>query len=429
MMVHSAARLAVRALAAALAPLAAVHPAALAAGPDPPPASILGVEVRSEGGAEIILFRTRGDFPVSLQRLADPPRLVVEFAGARDEAVPAAVPDGLRLVERLLLVETESGEAPGARALVTLREAAQVDLDRSPGLTRLTLRPHSAASFDLDGSAAEEVLPLYLSAEPAPRAPERGPSGPPAAPAAEIPLGPQDLVHVKVVGVDALEQRARIGADGSLSLPVLGDVPAAGLTRTQLEQEIARRLADGYVRDPQVSVYVAAYHSRRVSVGGAVRSPGAFEMLRPTTLLEALALAGGVLQEEAGPEVQVLRAQGGEPLRIERARLERGELEANVPLLPGDLVHVAFDEMVEVIVRGGVARPERYRIRRSEQPTVLRVVMLAGGPGRGSSGKRAEVVRREAPDRSRTLKVNLARIREGRERDLPLETGDIVVVH
>jgi hypothetical protein len=60
---------------------------------------------------------------------------------------------------------------------------------------------------------------------------------------------------------------------------------------------------------------------------------------------------------------------------------------------------------------------------------VLRVVMLAGGPNGATGGRRAEVVRREAPDRSRTLKVNLARIRDGKERDLPLETGDIVVVH
>jgi polysaccharide export outer membrane protein len=414
-----------RALPLAAAALLAAVPIA-GAQQEPRPLSLLGVEVRSEGETEIILFRTRGESPASLQRLSDPPRLVVEFAGARNEAGQPALPEGLRLVERLLLFEMDGGAATGTRALVTLREAAQVDLDRSFGLTRLTLRPHSAAASSWEAEDEGEVLPLYLSTQADRRAPERA-SAPPAG--AEIPLGPQDLLHIKVVGVDALEQRARIGADGMLSLPVLGDVPAAGLTRAQLEQEISRRLAAGYVREPQVSVFVAAYHSRRVSVGGAVRSPGAFEMLRPTTLLEALAVAGGILQEEAGPEVQVLRAQGGEPVRIDRSQLERGDLRANVPLLPGDLVHVAFDEMVEVVVRGGVARPERYRMRRSEQPTVLRVVMLAGGPSGVRGGRRAEVVRREAPDRSRTLKVNLARIRDGKEPDLPLETGDIIVVH
>jgi polysaccharide export outer membrane protein len=427
-MMPQAARLAGAPLLAASL-LAALSPAARAAGLEPRPLSLVGVEVRSEGEAEIILFRTRGESPASLQRLSDPPRLVVEFTGARNEASQPTLPEGLRLVERLLLLQADGGAAPGTRALVTLREAAQVDLDRSAGLTRLTVRPHSAASSSWDAEDAGEVLPLYLSARPAPRAPER-PAAPPAgSAAAEIPLGPQDLLHIKVVGIDELEQRARIGADGKLSLPVLGDIPAAGLTRAQLEHDIARRLAEGYVRDPQVNVFVAAYHSRRVSVGGAVRSPGAFEMLRPTTLLEALALAGGILLEEAGPEVQVLRAQGGEPVRIDRQRLERGDLEENVPLLPGDLVNVTFDEMVEVIVRGDVARPERYRLRRSEQPTVLRVVMLAGGPNGATGGRRAEVVRREAPDRSRTLKVNLSRIRDGKERDLPLETGDIVVVH
>jgi polysaccharide export outer membrane protein len=311
--------------------------------------------------------------------------------------------------------------------VLELRRPAQVDVGRAPG--RITLILRSASTSQEEPAEVAEVIPLYLSV------PDASDTGPPAAAketaGSETPLGAQDLLHVEVLGVEALERRVRVGSDGTITLPLVGSLTAAGRTPAALGREIARLLADRFVKDPQVSVFVEEYRSRRVAVSGAVGRAGSFEIFRPTTLLEVLALCGGVLPEEAGPRVQIVRPSPDGKSRtfeIDRAALQAGDPQRNLLVAPGDLVHVPFEEMLEVLVQGRVVKPDRYRLRRSSAPTVLRAVLLAGGPAAGSAGRRVEVVRRESATRSRTLEVNLQRIREGKEPDLPLQTDDVIVV-
>lgn len=411
------------------------------------PVELTDVQVGSGAGMEAIAFVLSGEAESALRREESPPRLILELPGVLHRATPPSLPEGLRLLAGLRIESSSAGPRPSTRAILELRQPAEVEVARSEGLLSVILRAAPAAEAASDG----EIVPLYLvpasagdpaAGPPSPEAPASdgapAPTDPAASdstgappraprPAGDAPLGHLDLLHVRVFGVEQLERRVRVAADGTIALPLIGGVPAAGLTIDGLEREIARRLADGFVKDPQVSVFVEEYRSRRVSVSGAVREPGSFEILRPTTLLEALALAGGVRADEAAGRIQVVRPDGGLAIEVDRLALQGGVLENNLALRPGDLVHVPFEEMLEVLVQGRVAHPDRYRVRRSEALTVLRAVMMAGG-AQGSAGRRVEVVRREASDRTRTLVVNLNRIREGKDPDLPLEPDDIIVV-
>ena len=87
-------------------------------------------------------------------------------------------------------------------------------------------------------------------------------------------IGRQDLLEITVFDVDELSQTVRVGEDGSISLPLLGRLAIAGLTKGDLEQLIARLLSDRYVRNPQVTVFVKEYESKKIAVSGAVKKPG-----------------------------------------------------------------------------------------------------------------------------------------------------------
>ena len=113
-------------------------------------------------------------------------------------------------------------------------------------------------------------------------------------------IGAQDLVEVSVFGVKDLSKQVRVNSNGQISLPLIGAVMAGGKTIPELEAEIAARFADGYLQDPQVSVFVKEFTSQRVTMGGAVNGVGIYPITGKTTLLQALSIAGG-LSELADP--------------------------------------------------------------------------------------------------------------------------------
>lgn len=107
-------------------------------------------------------------------------------------------------------------------------------------------------------------------------------------------IGAQDLLEVSVFGVDELTQEVRVNSNGQVSLPLIGAVMAGGKTIPELEESIATKLEEGYLQDPQVSVFVKEFTSQRVTLGGAVRKPGIYPLTGKTSLLQAVAMAEGV---------------------------------------------------------------------------------------------------------------------------------------
>lgn len=106
-------------------------------------------------------------------------------------------------------------------------------------------------------------------------------------------VGALDLLEISVFQVADLNRTVRINATGYISLPLIGAVAAGGKTVSELEAEIAARLADQYLQNPQVSVFVKEFASQRITIEGAVNNPGIFPITGPTSLLQAVAIARG----------------------------------------------------------------------------------------------------------------------------------------
>ena len=126
--------------------------------------------------------------------------------------------------------------------------------------------------------------------------------------ATDYRLGAQDLIQVSVFGVDELSKTVRVNSNGQISLPLVGSVMAGGMTIPELEAELSRRYAEGYLQKPQVTVFVEEFASQRITLEGAIEKPGIYPISGRTTLLQAVAVAGG-LDELADLEGIVLFRQ------------------------------------------------------------------------------------------------------------------------
>ncbi|MDR7420462.1 MAG: polysaccharide biosynthesis/export family protein [Armatimonadota bacterium] len=247
--------------------------------------------------------------------------------------------------------------------------------------------------------------------------------------AGDYRVGPRDQLEITVFGHTDLSGSYTVSADGSISFPLIGEVPVGGRTTRDIETTIAQRLADGFLKSPQVSVRVTEYRSQRVFVMGEVGQPGPVVLTGSLTLLEALAHAGGP-SKTAGTEVIVLRrneardtAPGplsiGQPGSREVARigledLQGGRIKENIVLQDGDTILVPTAEPVFVLGQVKTPGPVPY----TRDLTVFKALSLAGGATDLASARRIHVIRIVRGEKQE-IKVKLT--------DL-LQPGDTVMV-
>jgi polysaccharide export outer membrane protein len=155
-------------------------------------------------------------------------------------------------------------------------------------------------------------------------------------------IGPEDVVEVSVWNNTALTRTVPVRPDGNISLPLLNDVPAGGLTSMELREVLMHRLAE-YMPTPEVSVIVREVHSFKVSVIGEVKKPDRYELKSRATVLDVLAMAGGFTEFAARTRVVVLRHEGADIKRVPfnyNAIVSADGERANFLLQPGDIVLV-----------------------------------------------------------------------------------------
>ncbi|MFN7997947.1 MAG: SLBB domain-containing protein [Bryobacteraceae bacterium] len=243
------------------------------------------------------------------------------------------------------------------------------------------------------------------------------------------PIGANDLIAVSVYDAPELTRTVRVGADGSLEMPMVSrPIKADGLMPRDLGLAIATALeAEHLIVGPFVTVTVVEYNSHPISVAGAVKTALTFQASGPITLLEAVTRAGG-LSPEAGPEILISRPLP-EPGSIQhipvKGLIDRADPELNITLTGGEEIRVP--EAGKIFVLGNVRRPGAFRLADGTESTILEVLALSEGLA-PFAAKEAYIYRPETAGHKTEIPIQLSRIMDRRSPDLPLLAGDILYI-
>ena len=284
----------------------------------------------------------------------------------------------------------------------------------------------------------------------------------------DVPVGTGDLLHIEVFDVPELSRDVRVGDAGDISYPLIpSKINTAGLTPFQLEQKMEQLLIEnGLVTHPQVSVFVKEQNSQPVSVVGAVMKPMVYQVIRPTTLLEILAGAGGI-SDDAGSVVIVTRSPDGPAARNAAALigarangsatinasagttstddplaqnpqiitirlqnlLESGDSAYNIVIYGGDVISVPRAGIVYV-TGAGIAQPGGYVLQsHGEQITVLKAVALAHGLTGFAKPNNAVIMRNNPVTGNRdAIPVRIKQIENHKTEDVTMRSNDILYI-
>jgi len=270
-------------------------------------------------------------------------------------------------------------------------------------------------------------------------------------------IGANDLLAIKVFEAQELSQPVRVSAGGEITLPLIGVVAAGNLTPRELELILQELLRRNFIKDPHVSVQVTEMESHAVSVMGAVNKPGVVQIRGSRSLLEVLAMAGG-LAPDAGSTVQVVRKPIPNPKQTQtlmqvadisrpapkrddgaRAAMEADFLEIDlknllesddarhdVPIHPGDMVKVRPAGLVYVV--GEVRKPGGFPLKSNERLTVLQALALGEGLTPAAAKGDALIIRTGQDGQRTKIPVDLGRVLKAKAADIPLQEQDIVFV-
>lgn len=253
-----------------------------------------------------------------------------------------------------------------------------------------------------------------------------------AAPIAQEPkagasyiVGPQDVLTITSYDQAEMTGRFTVETDGSFTYPLIGRVQVGGMTLRAVEALLEKELAaQGFFKDPQITVSVEQYRSQKIYIVGEVRTPGAYPLSGDMRLVEALALAGSTTPTASGEIVVVhasdegrlveaapphAAAAGADPAtRVDLNALENGEVSQNVRLVSGDTIFVLRAENVYVF--GQVKSPGAYPLRQ-KTTSVLQALALAGG----------------VTDRGSTNRIQIVRTVDGKKEEIRAQLSDIVL--
>ena len=244
-------------------------------------------------------------------------------------------------------------------------------------------------------------------------------------------IGAEDVIQITVYGQPDLSITVKVSPDGYIPFPLLGRIKAEGFTGRELEKDVEKRLLKDYLNNPQVSILIKEYRSRKIYVLGGVANPGMYELTKGITLLEALSMAGG-LSNNAARHAVITRSKKQhenntieEPIKIDLKRLlDEGDTSLNVKINDGDVIQIPSTN--SYFVFGEVKSPGLYSI--DKDLTILQAITRAGGFTKIAAPSRTKVIRGKNGDEE-TIKVDISDIIKGeKEKDIFIKADDIVVI-
>lgn len=254
------------------------------------------------------------------------------------------------------------------------------------------------------------------------------------APATDYVVGPEDLLEISVFQVDELKNTVRVNSKGFINLPLAGALDVRDLTVSELEGLIAEKL-QVYLEEPTVSVFVKEYRSQRISVLGSVKEPRVHYVSGQTYLLDLISLSGG-LTPEAGNYCIVQKGnpanpdsdeQGAERLVIDLEELlVKGQLDLNIPLGSGDIIHVPPSGIF--FVDGAVNGPGSFQLKGKTMMT--QAISMAKGFAYEADSSDIKIYRDDGGGNKERelLTVNYNSVINGKQSDVELLDKDIVIV-
>jgi len=222
--------------------------------------------------------------------------------------------------------------------------------------------------------------------------------------AADVLLGPGDVVKTSVYGSPDLSIETRVSESGNISFPLLGQVAVGGMPVAAAEKKIAGLLEKGgYLKQAQVNLLVTTLASQQVSVLGHVNRPGRFPVDGRRKVLDMLAMAGGI-HGEGGDMISLVRTRDGQTTRetidvVDMVR--KGELQKDYEVAGGDIIYV--ERAPRAYVTGEVSRPGPFRLERGM--TVQQAVSAGGGLSPRGSNRGMKITRRDASGNTTTMDV------------------------
>jgi polysaccharide export outer membrane protein len=248
----------------------------------------------------------------------------------------------------------------------------------------------------------------------------------------EYLVGPDDQISISVLESADLSRDVRVSSDGTIGLPLLAErIHVAGLSLTQTEALVKRKYQEGGIlNDPNITIILKDLQSKPVTMIGAVRNPGVFQVSGEVRLLRLISMAGG-FSVEVGTHVQVISEDGSgsqHMVEVSVQDLRQGHPEANVQVHGGDTVNVLLAGAIYVI--GAVNKPGRFLIPGDTgQTTLLNVLALAEDLKRTAKSDHSVLIRKTGkPGEVEQIPVDLRKILAREQPDIAVQPNDVLFV-
>lgn len=251
-------------------------------------------------------------------------------------------------------------------------------------------------------------------------------SAQPPAPIVALPIAPGDELDVNVYNMPEMTSHQRVNEDGDIHLPYVDYVHVGGLTNHQAEDQIAARISEGgFMKKPEVTVFVKEYGTAGIAVLGEVQHPGIYPAFGTRHLWDLILMAGGTT-ERAGKQVIVKHHDASRPASTVTISNDPDHaLESNVEVLPGDTVLVSRAGLVYVL--GEVNQPAAYIMDTGETITVLQALAKAHGATNNAALGKAKLLRK-TPAGLQEVPVNLKMVFQAKGRDVDMQAEDILFI-
>jgi polysaccharide biosynthesis/export protein len=240
------------------------------------------------------------------------------------------------------------------------------------------------------------------------------------------PIGAGDLVDLSVFDTPELSGKLRVSNTGDIFLPLVGALHVQGLKAEEAQTLIRQKFVDGgFLKDPQVTVFISDYATQGVSVVGEVHKPGNYPAFGSHRLLDYISLAEG-LKPMAGTTITITHT--GHPDQLEHFKILSGSAPApenNPEIIPGDTIFVEKTGLVYVV--GDVVRPGGFPMDHDEHLTILQAVALAQGTNYTAAKSSTRLIRTTATGREE-IPIDLKKIFAAKAEDLALQDNDILFV-